>query len=235
MLTDIKKFYNKIMIQNLSKKNNSKIIFTKIYEKNYWGDSESFSGPGSNNKNTREIILKLRKICKKYKIKSIVDAPCGDFYWIQKLIKTIEIKYLGLDIVKKIISDNKKLYSSKNIKFQNIDITKKKIPNCDLIICRDFIFHLSYFDIMRFFKNLCNCKFKYILISNHFIKKDIKKKFKNQDIHTGDFRKINLFDSPFNFLKNYNFYINDFCDEKKKYLIFFSKKKIRESIKNYLN
>ena len=43
------------------------------------GDSNSFSGTGSNLDQTKEIIKKLPILIKNYKIKSILDIPCGDF------------------------------------------------------------------------------------------------------------------------------------------------------------
>lgn len=235
MISHIKNLYNKFRIKKISQKKNTKKIFSEIYKNNYWGDKESASGPGSNDLNTKNVILNLKKIIKKYKVKSIVDAPCGDFYWVKKVIQKLKIRYLGLDIVDEIIEQNTKQYTNKRTKFSNLDIIKNKIPDCDLIICRDFIFHLSNRDIMKFFKNLNRCKFKYILISNHSYKKHSKIKFRNKNINTGDFRKINIFEKPFNFSKNYLFYINDYCDKKEKYLIFFSQKDIKKAIKHYIN
>lgn len=234
MINQIINIFNKLQIKKISKEKNIKNIFSKIYNKNYWGDNESVSGPGSNSLNTKNVINSLKKIIIQYKIKFIVDAPCGDFFWINKVLKKVKVKYLGLDIVEKLIFENKKKYSTNLIKFENFNLIKKKIPNCDMIICRDFIFHLSYSDIKKFFYNLSRSEFKYILISNHENGKGSKNLFMNKDIFSGDFRKINLFSSPFNFPKNYEFFIKDFCNGKKKYLIFFTKRQIQLAIKNYL-
>ena len=36
------------------------------------------------------------------------------------------------------------------------DLTVEKIPNCDLILVKDFLLHLSFDDTDRFLKNLSN-------------------------------------------------------------------------------
>lgn len=223
----IKFLKNKILIRKITRDKNIKNIFSTIYKKNYWGDIESVSGPGSNNKNTKQLIKKLKFIINKYKIKKIVDAPCGDFNWIKKLILGSNISYIGIDIVKELIKINQRTYGSNKIKFYNLNLIKKKIPECDLIICRDFIFHLSNKDILLFFKNLLKTNFKYILISNH----TKSGKIFNKDINSGDFRKIDIFSKPFNIVKDYELLIDDFCDGKEKYLILFKSSKLKNYIK----
>ncbi len=222
----------KIAIKFIIKEKNNKKRFTKIFETNYWGDLQSYSGPGSNIKNTRNLTKELNKIIKRYKIKSIVDAPCGDFFWINKVIKQNNLKYLGIDIVDDLIRLNKKKYQNNRIKFFNYDILENRIPECDLIICRDFLFHLSTKDIKKFFRNLKKSKFKYILISNHALNNNITI---NKDIQSGDFRKINLFKEPFNLKRNFDFFINDYCDGKEKYLLFYKAISLKLALQNFLN
>ena len=201
-------------------KRDLKTTFTNIYKINYWGDNESRSGPGSNNKNTINVKKKIIKIIKELKIKTIVDAPCGDFYWMNKVVANQNIKYIGIDIVRELILKNKILYSNKKIKFKKLDITKKTCPPCDLLISRDFLFHLSYDDINNFFKSLSKTKIKYFLTSSHSTPTS-NKFLINKNIISGDFRKINLFNKPFNFSKNIKYIINDNCDGVQKYLLLF--------------
>ena len=88
-----------------------KVFFNKYYNPKYtWCRSDK--GPscvGSDNYTTKILRSKLPIFIKKYKIKSILDAGCGDFYWM-KNINLIKINYYGLDIVSKLIEKNKKLY-----------------------------------------------------------------------------------------------------------------------------
>ena len=137
---------NKLLEKKIFKKKNSKDIFTEIYNTNYWNDKESKSGTGSSLKSTENIRLKLPLIIEKLNIKSIIDVPCGDFYWFSKIINDLNIEYLGGDIVEKIIFENKK-FASKKIEFKQLDIINDKLPYGELLICRDCLFHFSFEDI----------------------------------------------------------------------------------------
>ena len=76
-----------------------KVFFNKYYNPKYtWCRSDR--GPscvGSDNYTTKVLRSKLPIFIKKYKIKSILDAGCGDFYWM-KNINLTKINYYGLDI-----------------------------------------------------------------------------------------------------------------------------------------
>ena len=48
----------------------------------------------------------LSKI-KKFKIKRLFDAPCGDFNWMPQVLKGVEVDYIGSDIVEDLIVKNK--------------------------------------------------------------------------------------------------------------------------------
>lgn len=178
---------------------NKKKLFSEIYKKNMWNSKETRSGEGSEFKYTANLRIFLPKIISHFKIKVIIDAPCGDFNWMKHIIKNKNLKYIGLDIVPKIINANKKNYSQNNITFITSDICKDKIPNCDLLIVRDCLFHFSYKDISKFLLNISRADYKYLLTTTHVVKKN----FKNRDIATGDFRLINLFKYPFNFKKRF--------------------------------
>ena len=88
------------------------------------------------------------------------------------------------------------------------------------------MFHLSFKDNYRFLKNIKKINSKYILISSHA--KNKNSNINNKDIKSGDFRKINLFESPFNFNTNYKIAIKDYCDGVEKYLILFEKKEYKK-------
>ena len=54
--------------------------FSQIYEKKSWGDGESVSGPGSDLDQTAAIREALPKLLREIGARSMVDAPCGDFF-----------------------------------------------------------------------------------------------------------------------------------------------------------
>ena len=194
-----KKIRNNILEKKIFEKTNNKDVFSEIYNTNYWNEKESKSGTGSSIKSTENIRTKLPIIIKEFNIKSIIDAPCGDFFWFSKIINDFKVQYLGCDIVEKIILENKK-FENEKIKFKQFDLIKDEIPHADLLICRDCLFHFSFKDIEKTFKNFKKSKFKYILITNHDLENT---EIINEDIHTGSFRFIDFHLSPFNFKRNY--------------------------------
>jgi hypothetical protein len=164
-------------------------VFANIYKINHWGSQESKSGPGSTIEATAVIRKQLPLIIEKYAIQSMVDVPCGDYNWMGTVEKTCS--YIGGDIVAEIIENNKKLYSSKEVKFKLIDITKDALPEVDLIFCRDCLQHLSYANVHKALCNFKSSRSKYLLVTSY------PKTWINRDIKDGGYRALNLRKSPF--------------------------------------
>ena len=169
--------------------------FSEIYEKNFWGSDESGSGEGSEIEYTKPLRSWLVKAIQRYQIRKFVDAPCGDFNWMRFVLPKVDVEYYGYDIVESVVSKNNGIYNSKNIHFGIADICKDELPKCDLLMVRDCLFHLSYYDINKFLDNITKVDYKYLLTTTHILGKD----FVNKNISTGDYRLINLFVEPFNF------------------------------------
>lgn len=74
-------------------------IFSKIYENNSWGESESVSGPGSSLQQTRAIRMSLPSLLKTLQVETMLDAPCGDFHWMKEVDLSFLSMYIGADIV----------------------------------------------------------------------------------------------------------------------------------------
>ena len=184
------KKYNKILSID-----NNKDRFAKIYEYKLWSSLESTSGIGSRFSYTQNLRAWLPKIINKYHINVIVDAACGDFNWMKIVLNDVNVTYYGFDIVDSIISKNNKLYANEKIKFKTADICLDRLPNCDLLIARDCLFHFSYCDIDNFLKNIELLDYKYLLTTSHIVEDG----FVNSDIVTGGFRLVDLFNEPFCF------------------------------------
>lgn len=103
-----------------------------------------------------------------------------------------DIEYIGGDIVKKAIELNTQKYGKSNFRFIHMDILIDDLPEVDLWLCRDALFHFSNSDILRVFLNLKKSRIKYLLTTT-FPETHI-----NEDITTGDYRLINLEKPPFN-------------------------------------
>ena len=201
ILNKLKRIFFDFFVIRFNKKN----IFEKIYKSNYWGSSETRSGPGSDLKNTQNIIHELPKIILKYKIQKVLDIPCGDFNWMKKVLYKLDIDYLGCDIVNDLININKKLYSSEKIKFTKLNLIKDKLPYADLLICRALFFHLDFSSINKILINLRQSNLKYVLLTN--CPRSVN--YINQDIPTGQYRDLDLFKPPLFFPNNYLYKFKD--------------------------
>ncbi len=71
--------------------------FSNIYSKNLFHGIESQSGEGSGLTQTKIIRMEIPSILKELHIKTLLDAPCGDFFWMQQInrhwFRTIIIIY----------------------------------------------------------------------------------------------------------------------------------------------
>jgi hypothetical protein len=169
--------------------------FTEIYSSNHWNSSESRSGEGSTLENTQNIRVKLPRILDRYKIKKMLDAPCGDFNWMQHVTKNTSIKYIGGDIVKPLIKYNQSEYGDKDTTFIHLDLTKNTLPKVDLLFCRDCLFHLSYKDILLILNNFLGSSIPYLMTTSSAAPHGPR--IENSDIATSDWRLIDFFTEPF--------------------------------------
>ncbi|MBP3846986.1 methyltransferase domain-containing protein [bacterium] len=172
-------------------------IFDYIFKNNIWGDSESKSGYASNFKNTQSIRAFLPEFIEKYKIKSILDAPCGDMYWFS-LMNIKNVKYYGFDIVDDIIKINReKFKENRNYKFETKNLITDELPKVDLIFCRDLIIHFPISTVYELINNFVKTKSKYLMITQHILKNNSH--VMNADINLGQFAFRSLVEPPFNF------------------------------------
>jgi len=107
-------------------------IFQKIYDTHFWGGT-SPSGEGADLEQTKAIRTELPKLLKELNVKTMLDLPCGDFYYMKEINLNF-LKYTGGDIVQKIIDVNNKKYSNQNRTFIKLDITRDSIPKVLVIL-----------------------------------------------------------------------------------------------------
>jgi len=175
--------------------------FSTIYENNEWKNSESRSGSGSTNFQTKYIQEQMVRMIKKYKIRRVFDCPCGDFNWFKNIVNEIPI-YIGADIVPSIITTNLQKYPYHFIRF---DIIKDPIPDVDLIFCRDLLCHFSLDSICKALDNIKRSKATYLLVTTN-----INRTFRS--IKTGEWQPLSLLDAPFYFPKPIEL-ISENCSE----------------------
>ena len=198
-----RRFLNSRTMKRVAEIDSLQDRFTLIYKKNAWGSRESLSGPGSTLLITERIRESLPILFQEFSIKSLFDAPCGDFNWM-KLVDLKDIDYLGGDIVEPLVAELNRNYSSQSISFIHFDLTSTISPTVDLFLNRDCLFHFSYHDILRTLNNFLLSGSKYFLTTSHDDDEGI---FFNSDVQSGGFRHLDLFSEPFCFPKDFHFAI----------------------------
>jgi hypothetical protein len=168
-------------------------VFKEIYSKNTWGSKESASGRGSEIRHTKTLLKELNRLTKELDVRSLLDAPCGDFNWMKHLNRS-EISYTGMDILDELIDSLNTKYGHE-VTFKVGNIIESELPKVDLIICRDCLVHFSFKDIHQSLSNFKKSGSKYLLTTS-FIDRGV-----NRDIQTGSWRTINLEKPPFNLPK----------------------------------
>ena len=165
-------------------------IFDGIFRDNDRGRDESVSGPGSCLAQTHEIRKLLPFLLEDLGVRTLLDAPCGDFHWMQHVKLGVD-NYFGIDIVKELIARNRHKYGRSNRHFLIGNLASDPLPRADLILCRDCLVHYSYADIFRIIGNLRRSGSTYLLMTTFPGREE------NQDIQTGGWRPLNLERAPF--------------------------------------
>ena len=166
--------------------------FQKIFDENSWGNSESISGEGSNLERTKVVRAKLPGLLARHGVRSILDAPCGDFYWMKE-VPLGDIDYIGADIVPEIIAKDVEWYSAQRRRFVLCDLVSDPLPKADLILCRDCLVHLPYAETRRAIDNFTRSGAVWLLTTTFTGERT------NRDIEIGDWRPINLERAPYGF------------------------------------
>lgn len=179
-------------------------VFLRIYRDNVWGSLDSRSGEGSDLAQTEVVRRELPLLIKEFSLKSMLDIPCGDWYWMKEVI--VNIDYIGADVVPEIIEHNHKLHAKGRRNFVVLDIIKDELPTVDLIFSRDLLVHLSFVDIFSALRIVKKSGARYLLTTT-FCDRD-----SNIDIQTGKWRPLNLQKPPFNFPEPERI-INENCTE----------------------
>lgn len=163
-----------------------------FYDGQWQGSPETVSGKGSSLAYTENLRRRLPHILRRLEIHTLVDAPCGDFNWMSQ-VRLGKVDYLGIDIVPDIIARNQERHPKR--RFMVGDITKDPLPACDLMICRDCLFHLPYRNIADWMANVAACGPRYLMVTSI-------PRGKNLDIdRPGRFRQLDMTRPPFRFEK----------------------------------
>tara|TARA_B100000959_G_scaffold287338_1_gene371233 strand:- start:3552 stop:4232 length:681 start_codon:yes stop_codon:yes gene_type:complete len=169
----------------------NKEIFTRIYETNKWGDAATRSGKGSNLDRTVELRRQLPAALGELGLKTLLDIPCGDYFWMNETELQIE-HYYGADIVASLIQANSANYADATTTFLHLDLLQDSLPHVEAILCRECLVHFSYSDALLAIDKLKSSRASY-LMATHF-----PELANNSDSVTGKHRPLNMCLPPFN-------------------------------------
>jgi hypothetical protein len=203
--------------------------FTRIYKLNFWGSKESVSGEGSTLSCTKNLRKQLPLLFQRFSIKTVFDAPCGDFNWMRHVVANCDIDYVGADIVAPLIEENNARYGRPNIRFTHVDITRGPFPEADLWMCRDCLFHLSYEDTRQALERFVDSGIPYLLTTTF----ENGGSFQNRDIRSGEFRFIDLFSKPYSLPKDVLFRIDDYLGSLHREMCLWSRAQIIDGLERF--
>lgn len=181
--------------RSLSRYGTAKDVFTNHYARNFWKSNESASGMGSTVESTKGIRDEIAALLVRLNVKSMLDAPCGDYNWFRLVPRADGVTYTGGDIVDAIVAENNRKYADGHTRFVQMDIISDALPDADLWLCRDGMIHFSDRCILSTLENLRRSNIRYLLTTTYPQAK------LNADIPTGGFRLLNLERPPFSLCK----------------------------------
>ena len=166
-------------------------VFSAIHAQKAWGEGESASGPGSTRERAASFLPDLVALVRSLQVRTLLDAPCGDFNWAAPLAETVE-RYVGVDVVPALIAANRR-HASARRRFLCRDLVRQPLPRADLVLCRDALVHLAEADVLRALANLRRTGAEYLLATTFVGERA------NPDVATGEWRPLNMQRPPFSF------------------------------------
>jgi hypothetical protein len=169
-------------------------VFTRVYASEGWGSQESGSGTGSELRATDNVREWLPGVLRRLGAKSLLDAPCGDWNWMQHVDLSGLDEYYGVDIVPAVIEENVSNFGGPHRHFTVADLTRDPLPTADAILCRDALVHVSYQDAAKILANFAASGAKWLLLNTY------PEIASNRNQFTGHrWRRLNFRLKPFEF------------------------------------
>ncbi len=179
--------------------------FTEIYRRSIFGGVESRSGSGSNLAQTAIIRTEIPRLMRELDVRSVLDAPCGDWFWM-KYVDLGDISYYGIDIVDEMVDLLRARHGRPDVKFLCGDLRTADLPAADLILCRDCLVHQRFSDAFEVLKNFKRSGAVYLLTTT------FPERPSNADAEGRFWAPLNLEKAPFGFPRPIRL-INEQCSE----------------------
>jgi hypothetical protein len=153
---------------------------------------ESASGPGSSRAETAVLRSRLPSLLAQLEIRTLLDAPCGDFNWMQT-VDLGGIEYVGVDVIAEQVARNARTHATARRRFECRDILAGDLPRADAILCRDLLVHLPFDDAHRALAAFRRSGATWLL-STTYTRRDV-----NVETRDARWRTLNLTLPPFHF------------------------------------
>lgn len=161
------------------------------------GLPETRCGAGSKIENTAQARAIVPQVIAELTIRSLLDAPCGDFNWMART-DLRGVDYLGcdfdpghIDLAQRRAHDPARFAPASKFFFV-ADLTRDVLPRADLILSRDFLQHLPGALARKALSNFVASGATWLLATSH-------ENLANGDIdYAGGFRPLNLTLPPIN-------------------------------------
>ena len=161
------------------------------------GLPETGCGAGSTVAYTESIRAWLPALLRDLGVKTLLDAPCGDFNWMARTDLS-GIDYVGCDydpehVQVAVARDSEPVkYRPRSKTVMVLDVVNDRLPYyADLMLCRDFLQHLPNGMVTKALSNFVSSGIPWLLATSHT-------NTSNVDIlKPGMFRPLNLCAHPF--------------------------------------
>lgn len=159
------------------------------------GLPETLCGVGSTVAATSAMRPELTRLLRFLEVKTLLDAPCGDFNWMSQADLS-GIDYIGLDVSAANVAaatarESADGFAPKSKRVIEASILYGELPAADVMLCRDFLQHLPNKDVRRAISIFQTSDIEWFLVTSH-------RNEHNHDIGgRGDFRPLNLEKPPF--------------------------------------
>lgn len=166
-------------------------VFSGIWKDNFWGNSESRSGGGSTLTATAAVRAWLPMTLNSLGVRILGDAGCGDLNWMKELTGSLRF-YFGFDIVPDLVDDLRTRFKDRpNCFFSEADVVMATMPECDAILCRDCLTHLTPDGAVMALKAFRRSGSRFLIATTHSVGQ-------NTWVKSGGWYPMNLTAAPFN-------------------------------------
>lgn len=155
------------------------------------GLPETACGAGSTLAATAYLRTVLPDILARHHVRTLLDAPCGDFNWMARADLS-GVTYVGADLsAENLATATQRSADQRGVSFIRADLCVDDLPKCDAILSRDFFQHLPNAMALQALANFKRTGARLLLATTFY-------NATNSDIaEPGGFRPLNLCAAPF--------------------------------------